>query len=80
MIIFEFIVELFVQIILEGIIGNFFKVFFNLFRKIGVFILKLITLNRMSFEELDKEYYKDSVMPYLTTFFIILGIVYLTQL
>ena len=72
MIFFEIIGE----VIIEGLLGKLFRVFFNFFRKIGVLILKLITLNGMPFEELDKEYYKDSAMPYLTTFFTILGIVY----
>jgi hypothetical protein len=73
MIFFEFIVE----IILEGIIGNFFKVFFSLFRKLGVLILKVITLNKTSFKKLDKEYYKDSSKPYLIVFFLVIVIAFL---
>lgn len=73
MIFFEFITE----IIVEGIFGTFFEVFFSLFRKLGVLILKVITLNKTPFKKLDKEYYKDSSKPYLIVFFLVIGIVFL---
>ena len=79
MIFFKFIIEVFIQVIIEGVIGNFFKVFFSLFRKLGVLILKVITVNRTSFKKLDEEYYKDSVKQHLVTFVTIIGIVYLAQ-
>lgn len=73
MIIFEFIVE----VIIEGLFGKLFEVFFSLFRKLGVLILKVIALNKTPFEKLDKEYYKGSSKPYLVVLFLVLGVVFL---
>lgn len=77
---FEFIVELIVEGLIEGLFKGLIKGLFRLIRKLGVLILKIITFNRTSFKKLDQEYYKDSSKPYFVVFFVIIGIVYLTQL
>ncbi len=77
MIFFEFIAEVIFQGLIEGVFGKLLKVFFSLFRKLGVLILKVITFNKTPFEELDKEYYKDSSKPYLIVFFLVIGVFFL---
>ena len=66
---FEFIFEF----VFQGIFEKLLKGFFWLNRRLGIFILKVITLNPTSFEKLDKEYYKDSSKPYLIVFFLIVN-------
>lgn len=77
MIFFEFIVEVIFKGLIEGVFGKLIKAFFSFFRKLGVLILKVITLNKTSFEKLDKEYYKDSSKPYLIVFFLVIGVLFL---
>lgn len=73
MIIFEIIAYIIMEIIFEKTIKGFFK----LFRKLGILVLKILTLSNTSFEELDKEYYKDSSKPYLIVLILVIGIVFL---
>lgn len=73
MMLIEFFAQVLVELIFEGIIFGFFK----LIRKLGVLVLKVITLNKTSFKKLDKEYYKDSSKPYLIGFGILIGFVFL---
>ena len=72
MIFFEFIVTAIVELIIEGIILNLFK----LIRKLGILVLLIITFSQSSFKELDQEYYKDSSKPYFAALLIIAGIIY----
>lgn len=73
MIILEFIGEVIITLIFEGIILNLLK----LIRKLGVLVLQLITFSKSSFKELDQNYYKDAIEPYFIGFGIIIGLGYL---
>ena len=70
-IIIEFIVYIVVQIIFEGIILGFIR----MVKKLGLFILKLITFSGKSMKEIE-EAYPASSKPYFLGFGIIILVIY----
>lgn len=63
-----------IEVITEGIAYIFMKVIFKGIKMVGLFIMKIFTLNKYSFAELKS---KNKSLPYLIGIAAIVGIIYL---